>query len=475
MVRTDSTKSSKYSTVLGFVLLFSLSSLSWGAEIGGGISVGASRTDNVFLATSPDEIDDIVYQASPFFNFLHESPQLDANVRYTFDWYRYADLDTTSKYHRGEASLTSRVWQNSLTTTIGIRRRQTLNDPDDVIPPGNMPLSGNLIDQDELWFNPNLNRRLGGTIALNAGYTYSKVRFNNTMAQGNVNQLANLAVDNYSIGRGLTWALRYNWRRTDYDVSAPWEYQQAMGELGFWVNASTRVFGSGGKESAWDNPFDPALTDPFWEAGFAYSPNENLTAEFAVGERSFGSSWRGRLDYTFRRGSTSLSYNETPTTTGYNRSGGARSTLDPDDLDEFLDRPGNAERFISSRLQWMLNLTFRRAGFDLSVFDEDRTGRISAEGVPGEDQSQTGVTANFAWQAGVRTEFVIFGSIINRETGSMSRSRYAGAGLNVNYRLGTRSSVSLGYRYDEQEPRGEVATSRDYVANVVSLFYKYSM
>jgi len=194
-----------------------------------------------------------------------------------------------------------------------------------------------------------------------------------------------------------------------------------------------------------------------------------------VGERSFGSSWRGRLDYTFRRGSTSLSYNETPTTTGYNRSGGARSTLDPDDLDEFLDRPGNAERFISSRLQWMLNLTFRRAGFDLSVFDEDRTGRISAEGVPGEDQSQTGVTANFAWQAGVRTEFVIFGSIINRETGSMSRSRYAGAGLNVNYRLGTRSSVSLGYRYDEQEPRGEVATSRDYVANVVSLFYKYSM
>jgi uncharacterized protein (PEP-CTERM system associated) len=328
---------------------------------------------------------------------------------------------------------------------------------------------------DELWINPQLNRQLGGAIGLNAGYRYSKLRFDDALTQNNDNHSANFGLDNYRSGSGLTWALRYDWRRTEYEFSAPWEYQQALAELGFWANASTRVFGSGGKESAWDKPLDPAMTDPFWEAGFAYSANENMSAEFAAGERSFGSSWRGMLDYTFRRGSTSLSYNETPTTTGYNRGGGTRSALDPDDLDEFLDQPGNAERYISKRFQWSLDLDFRRTGFQLSVFDEDRTGRTSADGVPGDDQSQTGVMANFSWQAGVRTEFVISGSFIDRETGSGGESRFSGASFNANYSLGTRSSISLGYQRSEDKPRDEVSTSRDYVANVVSLFFTYTM
>lgn len=159
----------------------------------------------------------------------------------------------------------------------------------------------------------------------------------------------------------------------------------------------------------------------------------------------------------------------------YNQGGGTGSALDPDDLDEFLDRPGSAERFISKRFEWSLALDFRRTGFQLSVFDEDRTGRTSASGIPGDDQSQTGAMANFSWQAGVRTEFVVFASFIDRETGSTNKSRYIGAGLNANYRLGTRSSISLGYTRAEQEPRGEVTNSREYVSNVVSLFFTYSM
>ena len=58
---------------------------------------------------------------------------------------------------------------------------------------------------------------------------------------------------------------------------------------------------------------------------------------------------------------------------------------------------------------------------------------------------------------------------------SGNKSEFAGAGLNVNYRLGTRSDLSLGYSYSEQQPRGESSSGRDYVANVVSLFFTYSM
>ena len=71
------------------------------ADIGGGIRVGVSHTDNVFLATSPNEIDDIVYQASPSLSFVHESPQLDANLNYTFDWFRYDELGDNIEISQG--------------------------------------------------------------------------------------------------------------------------------------------------------------------------------------------------------------------------------------------------------------------------------------------------------------------------------------------------------------------------------------
>ncbi|MBU2676966.1 MAG: hypothetical protein KJP16_07760, partial [Gammaproteobacteria bacterium] len=147
-----------------------LSTASFGAEVGGGIRVGASHSDNVLLGPSSDELDDVIYQASPWLSFVHESPQLDANAEYAFDWYRYSDLSTTSNYHRGELSLTGRAWEDSLSAQLGARRSQTLRDPEDVIPLGNLPFSGNLIDQDEWWFNPRLTRSLGKVVTLDADY-----------------------------------------------------------------------------------------------------------------------------------------------------------------------------------------------------------------------------------------------------------------------------------------------------------------
>ena len=461
---------------LGLLVAGLLPVLSFAGEFGGGVRLGISHTDNVYLVTSPDEIDDLIYQASPFLTYVHESSTLDANVQYTFDWFRYDEIEATSKYHRGEASLTGKFLQDSLQLEAGARRSQVLSDPDGVIPPGRLPLSGNLQDQDEWWVNPTLNRRLASVVTLNAGYRYSEILFDDSLAQDNTNQNANVAIENYSAGEGLTWALRYDWRRTDYEESIlPWEYQQASAALGFWLNSKARIFASGGEESAWDDPLDAALADPFWEAGVAYSAGENLKAEFAAGERSFGSSWRGNVDYTFKRGSTSMSYNESPTTTGFNRGGGARNVLDPEDLDDFLDQPGNAERYISKRFQWDLSLNFRRTNVGLVIFDEDRSGRSSIDGTPLDDQTQTGTTASFSWQAGIRTEFVASGSIIDRESSDTNKSRFNSAGINVNYRLGTRSNISLGYQYSEQQPGKNSTNSQDYVANVVSLFFTYTL
>jgi uncharacterized protein (PEP-CTERM system associated) len=465
------------------VVVCMLPMASFAGEFGAGVRVGVSKIDNIFLVASPDEIDDIVYQASPFLSFLHESPNLDANLDYTFDWYRYADLDTTTKWHNGVASLIGKAWEESLAVGVGAGRSQVLGDPSGVIPPGSLPLSGNLVNQDEWWLNARFNRKVSRAVTFDADYTYSKFQFEDDLIQDNTNQIVNFGLENYAAGQGLTWALRYEWRQTEYEISLlPWEYQRASAELGFWANAKTRFFASGGEESAWDDPIDAALVDPFWEAGFAYSAGENLSAEFAAGERSFGSSWRGNLDYTFRRGSTSASYSQTPTTTGFYRSGSPSGLRDetgaapgPDGFDDFLSRPGTAERYISKRFQWNLNLEFRRTGFSLEVFDEDRSGRTSAIGIPRSDQSETGITANFSWQAGVRTEFVAFGAIVDREYDDTNRTRYSSGGLTANYSLGERSELSLSYRYGDQRPGDEIAVSQDYAVNIVSLYFTFTM
>ncbi len=481
MEHTDLTKSNnplmkpRQVTRLLLASVALLPCLSVAAEINGGIQVGASRTDNVLLAVSPGEVDDIVYQASPFFSLVHQTPKLDVNANYTFNWYRYSDLGTSSRYHRGQVTLAGKALQDSLTAELGARRSQVLANPDSVIPPGRLPLSGNLLDQDEWWFNPHFSQSLGGVAALDADYRYSKLQYSDGLRQDNANHTGSLGIQNYAAGQGLTWAMRYNWRRTEYEFSTPWEFQQASAELGFWLNAETRVFASGGKESAWNNPFDPALEDPFWEAGFAHTAGENFSAELAAGERTFGTSWRGNLNYTFRRGNTTLSYSESPTTTGFNRTGGIRNILNPDDFDDFLDRPGAAERYIVNRLQWTLNLNFRRTGFVLSAFDEDRSDRSTADGAPLPQQSQTGVSANFTWQAGQRTQLVASGSMVDRDSSNADKSRFNSAGLSVNYRLGAKSNLSLGYSYNEQQPRGQSVAGRDYVANIVSLFFTYTM
>src|SRR5690606_7613901 len=213
---------------------------------------------------------------------------------------------------------------------------------------------------------------------------------------------ASFSLDNYRRERGLTWALRYAWERTEYDLEVPWEYQRAMAELGFWVGSNTRLFASAGKESAWDAPLDPKLEDDLWEAGLWQRLGERLGAEFAAGERGFGNSWRGNLEFRFRRGSTTLSYSETPTTEGRIRI--RRDAFDGIEVPEsVLVRPGGTERFIAESLAWTLNVELRRTNVALSLFDSDRVQRTEADGTPLPDESQRGASCSFGWQVGART------------------------------------------------------------------------
>jgi hypothetical protein len=347
-----------------------------------------------------------------------------------------------------------------------------------VIPPEGLPGIGNVGDRDTYFYSPRFSKTFGRSVAVNAIYRYEDVSFDESdfedapNIQDNVNESARFEVQNYKREEGLTWAARYEWNETEYDRSSPWEYQKASAELGFWMSSNMRIFASGGQESAWDDPVDRSLQDPFWEAGFAFKNGDKFDAEFAAGERSFGSSWRGRLNLAFRRGSLSLSYAETPTTTGLDRY--ARGYLvDPEKPNDLLARPGSAERYILKRGQVSANFEFRRTSLGFTVFDEERTGRFQDDGTPLGDESQNGVSIRFSWQLGAKTELAASGSIKNREIADGGNLEFINGSLSASYQLGSSLGLTLGYDYTEQDPDAG-SVGRDYVSNIFSLFLDYA-
>ena len=443
------------------------------ADVSLEVQLGMSYTDNLFLEEAPDDFEDTVFRGQTTLGVNHESPHWDAGLRYTFDWYRYEDFEADNEYQIYDGFVTGKAFNESLTVRAGVRRSQVLGDPDDVASPDRLALSGNLIDRDQFYVNPQFERDFGRSVSLSTSYRYTDHNYDDPLVQENTDHNASFRLDNYRAGAGPTWALRYEWRRSEYDISPPWEYQDAGIELGSWVSPNMRLFAAGGKESPWDDPFTPSLEDTYWEAGFAYTAADSLDVEFAAGEREFGSNWRGRINYRFRRGSTSFSYVETPWTTGYDR-GGSRPVLDPDEIDDFLSRPGSAERYVSERLRWQLRIELRRTTFSLVAFDERRVNRIDGEGSPFDDQEQTGVNAAVSWEAGNRTSINARIGFTDRRTSDTQETELIRAGLGVRYRLGAKSTLSLTYDYAEEQPTGEIFT-RDYVANTVSLFFVYSV
>ena len=398
----------------------------YGAEFSAGITMSASHTDNVYLVPSPDETDDIVFGLSPWITLTHESPGLDANVIYQYDWYEYSDLNTTSSFHVGSAILVGKAFEEDLQVELGGRRRQVLSDPEDVIPGSRLPLSGGLTDRDELWVNPRFSRSFGNALTFDASYRLIEGRYDDVRFQDDTNQQVAFSLDNYRAEQGMTWALRYDRRKTEYEFSPVWERQEALAELGWWLSGKTRIFASAGKESPWFETMDPEMTESIWEAGLAYASGDKVSGELAFGDRSFGSTVRARLDYAFQNGSTTISYDELPTTAGFDTALRQAPTIDPDGLNDFLTGFGNAESYIRERLAWDLGLQLRQVDIGLSLFSEDRTNRVRADGSTLGDQKQDGIIATVGWRAGARTEVALKGRMVDREYSNVNKSTFTG-------------------------------------------------
>ena len=442
-------------------------------EIEPNLSVGVTHTDNVTLVRSAAESAD-VFLLRPGFTYTKDSSKLTADVAYRMDAYRYQERGKTEIYHALNADLSLGMVPDRLFLDFGGNRSQAILDPEGTIPFDNLALTSNRVDRDDLYVGPSFQVPVGDDVMVNGNLRRTWVRYAAPLpAAGALTDYESdgvgVSVDNYRKGVGMSWAARYAYQNVDYSAprASPYRYQQAYGELGYWVNPATRLFVSVGRESPWDRPLDSGLSDTFWEAGVARHAGERFQAEIALGNRSFGSSWRGKLDYDFNRGSTALSYNETPTTSANDRfsRGGL---LDPQEPNDYLFRAGSAERYISKRLQWSLSLKWERYDFAVALFDESRDDRTQVNGAPLADERQSGVNLSAAWRPGRRTELYLRAMRANRSFADGKTSDLAATAAGATYRLGHKMRLSFEIERREQLAAQTAALSyRENLASVI--------
>lgn len=438
------------------------------------VSLGVSRTDNVSLAPQGQKQSDTIWSLTPSIALRQSSGRFQSSLDYQLQGYYYREHSDSEVFHRLDAQTRVALDEQNFFLDAGAAREQVVRDPSAPVPFGNIALSGNRTDRDDYYLGPSFQYPVGANMTVGGSYRRSWVRYDDVAssgpdllyAQDYKRSLTQLSLDNHRQERGFAWAVRYSTQETDYEIVLPWEFRQASVELGVLTGDGFRFFATGGKESAWDQPFDPSLEDEFWEAGIAKQAGQRLSVELAAGDRTFGSSRRASLNLGLRRGRMTLSYDENPTTEGRDPYEGGLYGLEPDDL---LSRPGLLERYIANRLRWNLSLELRRSTLSLSLYDESREERYSLTGVRLPDETQTGADVSLSFRPGARTQMGVGVRRGDREFEANDRRVYSSASFNMSYDLGARTYLELRIERSKDEPRGNTAPA-GYRANLFSLY-----
>jgi len=422
------------------------------------VAAGVAHTDNLTLvAVDPEP--ETVYELIPSFGLRQRGARMSSDIHYRAEGYYYANRSDSSVYQIYNADFLSALDPGNFFLGFGASRDQTISDPASPIPRTNLPISTNRIDRDDYYVGPNFQYRVGSDLTLHGNYKRTRTHYGKSetgallVPEYDTDATA-FSVDNYRKERGFTWAVDYSGDRTDYGELFPtWEYRHAGVEVGAWVGKGARFYASAGKESPWDDPFDASLKDTFSEVGFTKRVGRDFSVDLAAGERSFGSSRRASLNYTFLHGQTQLSYSEQPATQG-------RMPTD------YLTRPGAAERFILKRFDWGFGVRLLRTEVSFSIYDETREQRTSIDGTPLDDQAQSGGTFVATWHVGVKTAFSLGAEDLNQKFSAGSSQDLRSVWIAASRTLGPRTNLGLTVtRGDSQTGNAQ----NDYKANLISL------
>ena len=369
--------------------------------------------------------------------------------------------------------MTAAVVPDALFVFANALHYQSIVSPEFGFPTSNLPITDNRVDSTILELRPYWEQDLGfADILLEYSYVDSRFEdppdFPSSEFQDNVAQSGNFVFNNREQQQGFAWGLEYEYRQVEYELANDWEYQRAAVDLGYWFNGVTRVFVLGGAESPYDDFFESKLEDEFWEVGFQYVPSQRLNLELAAGERGYGDSYRARISYQLRRGQTELEYTEEALTRA-EIAVDRRPIFIPDNLDGFLDRPGDFDRFIQKRGQWQTTIELAKSQITLRAFSEERDQRTTDSGLELPDELFYGAAFRWAWQLGVNSTLGMTADIVHSEVDN-AESDLTRLALDYTLRLSQKLSIVMLAQRSEED--GEDVFGLDYTENQYHLMLR---
>lgn len=279
--------------------------------------------DNVNLAGANEaKQEEFIGQVTPGLRFKQNSQRMTTFFDYRMQALFYEDdSDLNDVLHNASLSMDITAVEDWFFVGIDGSYFQSLLDPEQPQNTNNLFNVGNTTDTAAGRIMPELRHRFGGVL-FDASYSVGVVDYRDS---GDAQQA--LLLDDSRNDEGIvqlstadkealvTWLARYDYQKADYDLSLPFEYEQALAEVGVRVASGLRLIGRGGVESdPFEVPANGGLEESFWAAGFQYQRGERFELRVLGGERFFGTSWEALLRAKGRVLQAELGYEETPTT-----------------------------------------------------------------------------------------------------------------------------------------------------------------
>lgn len=287
------------------------------------IGLDLTWVDNLNLAGPGDgpKQEEYIGQVTPGLRLKKDTQRLKTYLDYRMQALFYEENDDLNEVrHNGSLSLDLTAVENWLSVKADGAYFQSLVDPNRPANINNMFAVGNQADTATGRITPTLRHRFGSADFL-ASYSVGFVDYRDDSDSANVllddsrNEEGIAQLSGADPEALVTWLGSYDYQHVEYDLSLPFEYERAYGELGLRVGPGLRLIGRGGEESdPFDLPSDGGLDESFWAAGFDWRRGANFQLRVLGGERFFGNSWEALLRAKGRVLDLELNYEETPTT-----------------------------------------------------------------------------------------------------------------------------------------------------------------
>jgi len=456
-----------------------------GMEVSGAIEVGAIYSDNITLAPDGFEEDDFVLRAAPTIVLASVGRRYDFGLDYTLEALWYQDQpDSDEVYSQGNTHLDLELLEEQFFLNSLASISQAVIDPEQPFSAGNVPAISNRTDAVRYQTGPEWRQDILGSF-LNVRYDIGRVDYDDRTLQDSDYQLLDTDWTGPEKERGLTWAIRHEYRNFDYDVSESVSRQLAELSLIYELGDGWAPFASAGMESDVEDRSDASLEDGIWRAGLRRNTARSFFEAF-VGERSFGTSWGTTFQRQYGADSSDIlrfSYRETPRTNEElystlvvptNPPGTAPPTdpvVPPPVVPPDVNAPGTGDFSLTKRGDVLISRGFNRNTVSVNLFHEDNESLDDSTPADSDNTRQTGLALAWAYDFAVRTRASLDGYYADREFSRVSspddEDSIFRVRLGLAYLLGARTSVT-GW-IGREERSGSDTETNNYAENQVGV------